>query len=121
SVIVGPQHYSTINAYVTNQSSIGSTFQVLSGFSSTLGSNSCVGDRYSISSDGVNFWYYNGSVWAVSNGTYAQASTAGQINANISSLVAVMGAGTLYVRSYLNSDGTTACEIDNILIQGQKF
>ena len=44
-----------------------------------------------------------------------------QINPNIGSFVAAMGVGTLQVRTYLNSDGVTPCEVDNILIQGQKF
>lgn len=121
SVTIGPNHYSTINAYVTSNVSIGSLFQTLNGFTSTLGVNSCTGDRYSISSDGTNFWYYNGSAWALSNGTYAQSSTASQINSNIGSLVAAMGVGTLQVRTYLNSDGVTPCEVDNVLIQGQKY
>tara|TARA_B110001454_G_scaffold28073_1_gene27431 strand:+ start:18227 stop:21574 length:3348 start_codon:yes stop_codon:yes gene_type:complete len=120
SVVIGPNHYSTTNAYVTNKSSLGSLYQTLSGFTATLGGNSCSGDRYSVSSDGTNFWYHNGSGWTLSDGTYAKTSTAAQINLNISTLVAAMGVGTLQVRTYLNSDGATPCEIDNILIQGQK-
>lgn len=121
SVTIGPTHYSTTNAYVTSNSAIGSLFQTLSGFTSTLGGNSCAGDRYSISSDGSNFWYYNGSAWALSDGSYANASTSAQINSNIGSLVAAMGVGTLQVRTFLNSDGVTPCEVDNILIQGLKY
>lgn len=116
-----PTHYSTTNAYVTSNSAIGSLYQTLSGFISTLGSSSCSGDRYSVSSDGTNFWYYNASAWALSDGTYAKSSTATQINSNISTLVAAMGVGTLQVRMYLNSDGVTPCEVDNVLIQGQKY
>jgi hypothetical protein len=121
SVSVGPIHYSTNKVYVTSNSLIGSLFQTLSGFTSTLGANSCMGDRYLVSSDGNNFWYYSGSAWLLSNGTYSQTSAASEINSNIGSLVAAFGAGTLQVRTYLSSDGITPCEVSNIYIQGKKY
>lgn len=120
-MMVEPIHYSTSNVFVTNKLSIGSMFQTLNGFASTLGNNGCSGDRYSVSSDGTNFWYYDGTNWVLSNNTYPQTSTASQIDLNISTLVAAMGTGTLQVRTYLNSDGVTPCEVDNILIQGVRY
>lgn len=123
SVVFQPPHFDINRPSVTNVASIGSLFQLLNenGFIETLGSNGCNGVRYTLSSNGTQFYYYDGSAWVLSSDTYATASSASVIATNLSSLPAVMGVGTLQVKTFLNSDGVTACEVSNIRIQGLKF
>lgn len=49
-------------------------------------SESASGARYSLSLGGDPFTYWNGSAWAASSGTFAQANTAAEINTNAASL-----------------------------------
>jgi fibronectin type 3 domain-containing protein len=123
SILVGPTHYDVNNPTVTNKTTIGSLYQTLdtSGFTETLGSGGCTGIKYTISGDGTNFYYYNGSAWTLSDGTYTQSSSANIISTNLSTLVATMGTGTLQVKTFLHSDGVTACEVSNINVTGKKF
>jgi fibronectin type 3 domain-containing protein len=121
TVTVGPTHYSTTNPYITSKASIGSLYQSLGSFTVTQGSNGCLGDKYTVSGDGSVFWYFNGATWVQSNGSYTQSSTASQINSNIGTLVSLMGVGTIQIRTHLNSDGVTACEVSNLNISGQKY
>lgn len=124
SVTAGPNHYDIAVHTITSSSTIGSSYQTLdaSGFTSTLGSNSCSqGAKYSLSRDGIIFYYWNGSAWTVSSSTYATASTAADITANISSFPSTIGTGTLQVTTFLKSDGTSPCEVDNLLLTGKKY
>lgn len=121
SLSIAPIHYNTSNPYITSKSSIGSLYQTLSGFTETLGTGGCSGARYAISGNGVDFYYYTGSAWALADGSYAKTSTEAQINTNIGTLIATMGLGTIQTRTHLNSDGATACEVSNLLINGQKY
>ena len=71
--------------------------------------------KYHVSSDdGVVWKYWNGSAWVATNGTYAQANTAAEVNDEINSLA---GSGTLKSRALLHSDtGAETPELDNIYI-----
>lgn len=123
SVSVGPTHYDTTVQSITSQAAIGSSYQTLdtNGFTATLGANSCTaGITYTLSSDGTNFYDWNGSSWTLSSGS-AQASSAADISANLSSFPqSAAKTGTLQIRSYLKSNGTSPCELDNLQVTGQK-
>ncbi|WP_413558669.1 beta strand repeat-containing protein [Bdellovibrio sp. HCB209] len=125
SVTAGPDRYDNTKPTVTaTGATVTSAFQAFDSgntFSATPSSGvGCTGDKYALSSDGTTYYYYNGTVWATSSG-YGTASTATQISTGLPSFVATAGTGTLRVRSYLNSDGTTPCEIDSISVTGKKY
>jgi hypothetical protein len=124
SVTAGPDRYdSSAPTFTATAAGVTSAFQTLdsNGFTETLGTNGCsAGAKYALSSDGTNYYYYNGTSWSASS-AYATASTAAQINAGMSTFAATGGTGTLRVKSYLKSSATTPCEIDNLQITGKKY
>lgn len=121
SVSVGPDHYSTTEQTITSSVSLGTEYKELSQFTATHGSNACsAGARYTVSRDGLFYYYWNGSSWVQSLDTYATASSEAEINSNISTFPTQIGVGTLQVKTFLKSDGTSPCEIDEINIVGKK-
>ena len=122
-VTIGPNHYDTTVQTITSDASIGSAYETLdaNGFSETLGTNGCsAGARYALSGDGTNFWYWDGSAWAGSS-SYSTASSASTLSANLNSFPAAAGTGTLQVETFLKSNGTSACEVNNLQLTGQKY
>lgn len=73
--------------------------------------------KYILSKDSQNY-YWNGSSWVVSNGTYSQANTAIEINTNKASLF-TDGIGAVVGVSYLlhSDDGSTTPQLKGITIQ----
>lgn len=125
SIALGPTHYDTTGPSITSNASIGSQYMLLdtAGFITTLGGNGCsAGARYALSSDGTNFYYWSGSAWDVSTG-YATANDSMTLSLNLGSFhTSPAGAGgILRVKTYLKSDGTSQCEVDNIQVNGKKL
>jgi hypothetical protein len=103
--------YPTDDPVVTNNTAI--TFDKLSAFSETATKNG--GEiKYILSNDNGSTWYYYSSGWTASDGSYAQANTASDINSNASTFP--VGSGQLKVRAFLHSDGTQAVQLDNLSI-----
>lgn len=64
---------------------------------------------------GSDYYYWSGSAWAVSDGTYSQSNTATEITTNIASFTTVNVVSQL--KSFLHSnDGSTTPELDQIVI-----
>jgi len=64
---------------------------------------------------GTNYVYWNGTAWITSDGTYAQSTTAADINTNKATLVT--SASNVAIGAYLHSgDGSTTPELDNVQI-----
>lgn len=124
SVVVGPTHYDTTIQSVISKASIGSAYQAIdaNGMTETLGTNSCSSTaKYSLSSDGSTFYYWNGSAWATSS-SYATANDVATMKSNLATFAAsAAGTGTLQVKTYLKSSGTSACEVDNLQFTGKKY
>ena len=111
SIEVGPtgRYFAGSPSIVNN---IPAIFSSLFAFSeTTLGT--CT-PTYQVSNDNLTFYYWNGANWAP-GASAAQSSNAADVNANISSFVADVASGNLYWRTYLNSDGSQACEIDELI------
>lgn len=124
AVSLGPNHYSSSTPFVTSGASVGSTYRFLdiAGFIPTLGANGCsAGVKYALSSDGTDFYYWNGSAWALSTGetTANDALTLSLNQGSFHTSPAGYG-GVLRVRAYLKSDGASQCEVDNIQVNGKK-
>lgn len=86
----------------------------------TLGSGGCAGGiGYALSLDKTLWYYWNGIAWVASNGTAAQSSTAGALNTGLSKFGAQVGRGTVYLRSFLKSNGAQPCELDRVVLHGR--
>ena len=69
--------------------------------------------KYILSGDNGIIWYYwNGSAWVVSDGTYAKSNTVSELNAHLSTFP--ITSGTFKFKAFLHSDdGTQTPELDN--------
>ncbi|MEO5668891.1 MAG: LamG-like jellyroll fold domain-containing protein [Bdellovibrionota bacterium] len=119
SISIGPMHYP---AEATIYGNNGVVFYDLASFAQTLGStNGCSGGvGYNLSLDKTNWKYWNGSAWASADGTFAQTNPASSIQTHASTFGSQIGRGTVYFKAFLESSGTTPCELDNIAVTGTK-
>jgi trimeric autotransporter adhesin len=122
SVTIGPNHYDTSAPTVISSAAIGHSYQTLSSFVESLAGAGCsAGAKYALSPNGSTYYYWNGTTWSSSSGTYATASPGTDLATNISTFPGVAGTGTLQVMSFLNSTGTTPCQISNLQFGGQSY
>lgn len=104
--------YSTTNPYLTINSTIRT--DALESFSETSTKNGTDEIKYTLGKNGVQY-YWNGTAWAISDGTYSQASTAADIETNKASFTTIDT--TLQIRIFLHSgDGSDTPEIDLLTI-----
>lgn len=114
SVAAGPVAYDSAAPAVRSLS--GPAYSLLMAISETA---SCAGGVvYQLSPDGAVWWWWNGSAWAVSNGTAAQSSPVSTLNAHLTTFATQAGTGTLHLRARLQSSGTTPCSLDDIQVDG---
>ncbi|RZI59712.1 MAG: hypothetical protein EOP14_04030, partial [Pseudomonas sp.] len=115
SVSIGPTTvYPSIAPSIVNNTAI--PFYTLASASETA---SCAsGVKYQLSINGSSFFYYNGSAWVASDGTYAQSSTSAQINTGATTVATSLGRTSLYVKALLNSSGTSQCTLDAFGVSG---
>ncbi len=122
SVTIAPVHYDSTSPTVIGKT--GASYYSLSSFAQTVGSGCSSGITYNIGRgatwDVATWYYWNGTTWAVSNGTSAQSNSATVINTQASSFGTQLGTGTVFFKAYLNSSGTTPCELDQLVLQGQQ-
>lgn len=94
------------------------TFDRLDSFTetSTLNGGSI---RYVLSNDGGTTWLYqNGTSWVASDSTFAQATTAANVNTNATSFPT--GSRSLLWRAFLRSDGAQLVQLDTVTINGNR-
>ena len=81
---------------------------------STVGGSDLI--KYILQKDGQGT-YWNGSAWVNSDGTYAQSSTAAEIEANKASYPFDAGGNTIKVKAFLHSDdGSTRPLLDEVVL-----
>lgn len=68
--------------------------------------------KYQFSKDGTNFSYYN-SGWTSATDNFSEANTAADISSVLKDFIS---SGPLYFRAYLESDGSQACELEELKI-----
>ncbi|WPU65149.1 LamG domain-containing protein [Peredibacter starrii] len=122
SVTIGPS-YSKEPQTITTTIAITSPYETLNlnGFLQTLGANGCASEaRYTLSADGTNFYYYDGGNWQPSTALWTEANDAINLGLALNTFPTAIGIGNLFVKAHLVSNGSQACEIDNIQIQGTK-
>jgi hypothetical protein len=119
STTVDPIHYDISSPSIYGNNGI--AFYELNNFAESLGSGGCSsGVGYNLSLDKVTWKYWNGSSWATANGTASQSNIASVIQTNTATFGTQVGRGTVYVKAYLKSSGTSKCEIDNINVGGNR-
>lgn len=73
--------------------------------------------KYTLLKDSVDY-YWNGTAWTVSNGTYSQANTATQINTNKSSFLTEGSGKNVKIRPFLHSEtGITTPSITSFTVE----
>lgn len=115
--------YTTSASYATSDPTIETNtgwayLGILSAFTETATKPASTEIKYIISADdGVTYKYWTGAAWATSNGTYAQASTASDINSNLDSFTV---GGTFKVKAFLHtSDSSARPLLDNVYVADQ--
>jgi len=121
SVSAGPNHYDSSSPAVVSKTGV--AYKVFSGVTETLGAGGCssgvtynlgVGASYS----SATWYYWNGSTWTTTSGTTATSNSAAVINSHASSFAATAGTGQIYFKAFLNSSGSSKCELSSVLING---
>lgn len=103
-------HYDTSRPYIDVDFGTGLNQDTLSSIS-ILCSNNC----HFLVRLGTQFYYYLGSVWVFSNGTFSQSMTKVIFEENINSLYLNPNL-SFSIRIFFESDGNTPCYIDDISI-----
>jgi len=122
SVTVGPNHYDTSAPTVISKAGV--SYTALSNFIETLGSGVCgSGILYNLgvgASYGAATWYYwNSTAWtAVTVPGVGQANSAATLATNASTFGTQVGTGTIYFKAFLQSSGSSKCELDNLALNG---
>lgn len=119
-VIAGPNHYSypVSDEYIVPQSAL--SFKTLSSLVESLGTAGCAsGVRYQLSSDKVNWKYFNGSAW-VTGIDYSTANTLATLNSGLSLYTSASPtvSDSVYIRAYLKSNLANECELNQLILNG---
>jgi hypothetical protein len=119
SVTVDPIHYEASSPSVYGKNGI--AFSDLNAFTETLGAGGCSsGIGYNLSLNKTTWKYWNGANWVTTNDTVAESNSAAVIHANTATFGTQVGKGTVYMKAYLKSSGTSKCELDNIQVGGNR-
>jgi hypothetical protein len=121
SVTIAPNHYDATSPTVVGLGGVAAP--VLTAFTQTLGANGCPTATYNLgigSSASSAAWYYWNtatSAWASASGNTSQSNAATVINTNLASFPTV-GTATVYFKAFLNSNGSTPCELTEVQLNG---
>lgn len=119
SVTVTGQIYPTDNPSIEPASLI--DMDGLDSFTADSGGTGAV--RFQLRLSGI-LYYWSGSAWVVSDGTFAQANTAPDIHANRAhaTLVAILSVGKEFrPRALLNSNGQQTAELTSVSVEYNFF
>lgn len=94
---------------------IGRTYSSLNGFSETLGAGNQGLATYQLSNNGSSWYYHNGTTWA-SAATALHSNSAVNVDSTIGSFTSTVGTGTLYVKAFLNSNGSQQTKLDSVSV-----
>jgi len=121
SATVGPNHYDNTNPTIVNKAAEGVDYMTTATFTETA--VTCSGTlKYQLSPDSGATWYwYTGGTWTSTATGYTEANSDAELtDAAISNFSTQLGDGTLWLKTFLNSNGMQACEVDEITITGGK-
>jgi hypothetical protein len=73
--------------------------------------------RYQVSSDGYNWYWFDGSAWQKVTGGYSQTNRAGEIKNNLASYIALFPRGEFWYRAFLHSaDGVNSPLLNSVTV-----
>lgn len=107
------QIYPTSNPSISPNSPL--TLDQISVFTSVFSASGSDGVRFYLALGVTNYWW-NGSAWAVSDGTYAQTSLASDINANAATLPITLGVFFVPVALLHSATGATFPTLTSLTI-----
>ena len=117
NVTVGTANYDSSGPTIVNKA--GMSYTALMNLIETLGPSGCLGGTlYNLSSDNSHWYYWTGAAWGLAVGTTATANSASTIAAHASSFATQVGSGTIYFKAFLQSSGTSPCQLQNLEIDG---
>jgi hypothetical protein len=108
------------NPEIKNVESASLNYSELTSFAEAYAPDSQGSMKYQLSKDGgLNWYWYNGSSWALTSQGVTQSNTAATINAQISQFVAQtgqLGIGKLAFRAFMVSNGSQVVKLDTISV-----
>jgi hypothetical protein len=125
SVSAGPTHYDSSSPTVVTKS--GMSYYSLTNAIEIQGSGACSsGIFYNLgvgsSSSTASWYYWTGTAWSAAGGTAATSNSAATLTASSDAALTAfgtqLGAGTVYVRAFLESSGSSACQLKSFEIDG---
>ncbi|MBU1018626.1 MAG: DUF2341 domain-containing protein [Patescibacteria group bacterium] len=91
-------------------------FSNLFDFDAVYSGNNAGTGYYQISADGSNWFYHSGTSWLAVSDINVDHNTEYEINSYLGGFTGDVGTGSIYVRSFLFSDGTEKVEIDSVSV-----
>lgn len=118
SVVIGPSRYATTRPTIQIHDPI--EYNKLTSIIEKLGAGGCPGGiRYSISYD-KSFWlYFDGTEWTLSDGSVFATNDIASLNSGLVQLTSIEKM-PIYLRAHLGSNGSQRCELDELVIQGER-
>lgn len=114
---IGPGHYTNSQPTIFRRSPI--QLNRVVDLVEVLGPAGCpAGVRYTISMDGLFWFYFNGVQWFPADGSISAANSISGLKEGFS-LLSSASSEQFYIRAHLNSSGSEPCELDQILITGK--
>ncbi len=119
SVAVSPNHVDVTSPSISNVTP--ASYLTLTSMTTTLGT--CAGGvNFTLSNDGVLWYWYNGSNWVLSNNTVAQSSASTALtNAVIASFTTQVGTGRIFFNAFLNASSVAGCQLDRVQFAGTTY
>jgi hypothetical protein len=128
SVTIDPVHYDTSSPTVVGHTGV--SFYSLANLTETLGASCASGISYNLGvgaaySSATWYWWdaaanAGSGGWVASDGTVAKSNPAATITTNASTFGSTVGTSTVHFKAFLNSSGTSKCELDNLGLSGQQ-
>ena len=109
-----PAAYSTGRPSLVTK--VGLDYTKLLGFGETLGPDNEGGIVYQLSPDGGDWYFHDGSAW-IEVSSRGEANTAEEVDENVDSFAKDAGAGTLYIKAFLVSDGSQPVQLDSVTVE----
>lgn len=122
-VFAGPGLYPTTAPHVLTKNGI--SYKSLSEMIETLDTDGCssgVSYNLGLNSAGTVRWYFlSGGVWTEADGSANEATVASALNStSLTSFVTQFGAGSVYLKAFLGSSGTSQCQLKSFKVIGLK-
>lgn len=122
-VFAGPGQYPTNTPHVLTKNGI--SYQSLTEMIETLGSDGCSGGvsyNLGFKSAGTVRWYFlSGGVWTEADETANEATPASALDTTgLTSFVTQFGAGSVYLKAFLGSNGNSQCQLKLFKVIGLK-